>query len=86
MLCSCCHKYTKWLCKVTIGGQDLFPCPGCIKLPEDELKARTEAGIAKPLEIVRMYNQGKTFAEIGKHFGVSRQRVHQIYKKSHKKT
>jgi len=35
-----------------------------------------------PMSIIKkMKNQGKTFVEIGKKFGVSRQRIHQIFKK-----
>ena len=33
--------------------------------------------------IKELRNQGKTFNFIGKHLGITRQRVHQIYKKNY---
>jgi len=76
MKCSCCRTYTKWLYRVVVDGTELFLCPKCIELPHRAIVDRT----MNPLEIVEMHKQGKTFAEIGRYFGVTRQRVHQIYK------
>ena len=76
MKCSCCRIDTKWLYKVVVDETDVFLCPRCIKLPHKIVIGRVDL----PLKVVAMHKQGKTFAEIGKYFGLTRQRVHQIYK------
>ena len=76
MQCSYCRIYTKWLYKMVVDGMELFLCPKCIELPHKVVTGRMNM----PLEVVTMHKQGKTFAEIGRYFGVTRQRVHQIYK------
>lgn len=76
MKCSCCRIDTKWLRKVVIDGTDVFLCPRCIELPHKIVMDRVD--VAR--KVVAMHKHGKTFAEIGNYFGLTRQRVHQIYK------
>lgn len=51
-----------------------------IYVPSEQTIINTIKVNEKRLEIVRMYNRGMTFEEIGQHFGCSRQYIHQLMK------